>query len=402
MFFYKVIDMDGYMDLYTLQSQIRESLEASFPESVWVMAEVASVSVKANGHCYLELSQSGPQGITAKCRAVIWRSRYLLLSRMFAAATGAPLSAGMKVLAHARVSYHEIYGMSLSIDDINPDFTIGERERQRRETVERLRAEGLLDLQKELCLPAVPYRLAVISAENAAGYGDFRRHLLENEYGFAYMTDLFPAQMQGAAAPESIIAALEAAAGTLPRYDAVLIIRGGGSELDLACFDDYSLAAAIARCPLPVFTAIGHDRDSHVADMVANTSVKTPTALADLFVDGTAAEDARISMFGTRISLAFGNRAGAMESGLESMRMRIRHSALMRVEKAESALAMLETKVAATDPRNVLKRGFSLVLDPSGVRMNSAAGRRAGDGISVIMPDGRLDCRVEEVRTVEK
>lgn len=394
--------MDGYMDLYVLQERIRESLEASFPDSVWVMAEVASVSVKANGHCYLELSRSGPQGITAKCRAVIWRSRYQLLNRMFAAATGSPLSAGMNVLAHAKVSYHEIYGMSLNIDDINPDFTLGERERLRRETVERLRAEGLLDLQKELALPVVPYRLAVVSAENAAGYGDFRRHLLENEYGFAYMVDLFPAQMQGAGAPESVADALQAVAGSLPRHDAVLIIRGGGSELDLACFDDYSLAAAIARCPLPVFTAIGHDRDSHVADMVANTSVKTPTALADLFLDGTAAEDARISSYGTRISLAFSNRAGAMESGLESMNLRIRHSALMRVERAESALGMLETKLSATDPRNVLKRGFSLVLDSSGVRMTSAAGRRAGDGISVLMPDGRLDCRVEDVRTIEK
>lgn len=368
--------MSDYIDLYTLQAMTKAGIEALFPEYVWVKAEISAVSVKTNGHCYLELSQSDSKGLLARTRAVIWRSSYTTISKYFKSVTGSPLKEGINVLVRVSVSFHEVYGMSLVIDDINPEFTIGEREQQKKLTLERLEKEGLIGLQKELALPVLPYYLAVITAETAAGYGDFRRHLLENDYGFAYQLDLYEATMQGASAPSSMMDALEAIASSGIPYDAVLILRGGGSELDLACFDDYDLAAAIARHHVPVFTAIGHDRDFHVADVVANTFVKTPTALADLFLDSTAAEDERIASYESRLRLAFVSRISALSAQVQ----------------------LLETRIAATDPRNVLRRGFSLILDERGVRFGSASARKPGDRLTVLMPDGRLVCTVDEVK----
>lgn len=390
--------MADYIDLYTLQAMTRAGIEDLFPEPVWVKAEISAVSVKANGHCYLELSQAEGTSIVARTKAVIWRSSYGTISRYFSSVTGSSLREGMSVLVRVRVSFHEVYGMSLVIDDINPEFTVGEREQQKKQTIERLEREGLMDLQKSLSLPVLPYSLAVISAENAAGYGDFRRHLLGNDYGFAYRLDLFEAVMQGNAAPQSIISALEAIAASDVSYDAVLILRGGGSELDLACFDDYSLAAAVARYHVPVFTAIGHDRDFHVADMVANTFVKTPTALADLFIECTALEDERIASFETRLRLAFMNRLSLLSAGLDRVMTMVQASAVRRLDSAESRIQLLETKIAMADPRNVLRRGFSLILDERGVRFGSAAARKPGDRLTVLMPDGRIACTVDEVR----
>ncbi len=386
-----------YMDLITLQNGLGRAVEGAFPERVWVRAEIAGLKVNAAGHCYLELAQTGGGRVLAQVRAVIWRSRYPVVSQYFAAATGAPLSAGIEVLARVQVSYHEVYGMTLTIDEIDPSFTLGEQQRLRKETLDRLEKEGLLHRQKQLRLPLLPYRLAVISAEGAAGYGDFLRHLTENDYGYAYRVDLFPAVMQGTAAPVSMQEALEAVRTAGEPYDAVLILRGGGSELDLACFDDYGLAAAIARFPVPVFTAIGHDRDNHVADQVANTAVKTPTALADLFLDCTAAEDQRITAWESRLRTAFLNRFAGLDLRLEAMRNLVRTAATGRLSAAASRLDLLEAKIAATDPRGVLQRGFSLVLDERGVRMDRVEGRKPGDRIRVLLPDGRLDCRIEGV-----
>ena len=314
--------VEDYIELLELQQIIKAGVEDSLPGPVRVKAEVASIQHKANGHCYLELCQSDNRGLTAKVRGIIWKSRAEVLLGKYAEATGAPLQPGMAIIMEVQVNYSELYGVSLIIEDIDCQATLGEAELRRRQTLERLEKEGLLDLQKEFALPALPYSLAVISARDAAGYGDFRRHLLENEYGFAFEVTLFEATMQGDSAPASIISALQrilngnghnsersdrgSFEGTSPHplgvqgdeellrsshYDAVLILRGGGSVLDLACFDDYDLCAAIATFPVPVCTAIGHDRDSHAADRVSCISVKTPTALADLFIDAVAAED---------------------------------------------------------------------------------------------------------------
>ena len=220
-----------YIDLLDLQLQLREEIEGSFPERVWVRAEIASVQARANGHCYLDLSQSEEGRIVAKAKAVIWRSRYAPLRAYFREATGGDLAAGMEVLLRAQVSYSELYGLSLTVDEIEPRFTLGAAELQRRETLRKLEADGLLDKQQELEPALLPYRLAVISARDAAGYGDFRRHLEENAYGFVFEVALFEATMQGEDAPASIVDALERVECAPEPFDAVLILRGGGSAL---------------------------------------------------------------------------------------------------------------------------------------------------------------------------
>ena len=359
--------MTEFIDLLTLQSVLREELEEIFPDGVWVKAEIASVQVKSGGHCYLDLCQSNGRGLVAKARGIIWRNAYGILSRCFREATGSDLEPGMTILVHAKVNYSELYGLSLVIDDLDAAVTVGEAELLRRRTLERLEKEGLMDLQKELTLPLIPRRLAVISAPTAAGYGDFCRHLEDNEYGFAFEVALFEAAMQGEKASESMISALESVR-MQNNWDAVLILRGGGSALDLACFDDYALCEAIAKCPLPVITAIGHERDTHIADMVACDYVKTPTALADLFIDTLAAEDERISSLQSRLRMAFVARISAMES----------------------AVTVLESRIKSADPRNILARGYTLVTDSKGVVVKSARKVRPGDTLRIYFADGEV------------
>ena len=365
-----------HIDLYTLQSRLKTGLEDLFPEKVWVRAEIASVSVKSNGHCYIDLAQSGPGGISARAKAVIWRTKYYALNQFFIAAAGSSIQAGMAVLARVQVTYSELYGLTLVIDDIDPQFTLGEQELERRRTIARLEEEGLIDRQKELAAAAIPYALAVVSARDAAGYGDFCRHLHGNEFGFVFRTDLFEATMQGPTAPESISDAIDRIESSGVRYDAVLILRGGGSVLDLACFDDYGLCWRIAQCPIPVYTAIGHDRDRHAADLVAHASVKTPTALADEFIDCYMAEDERISSFSVRLRLAFLNKVNTLSSRVD----------------------LLEARIKAADPRSILKRGYLLAADARGRVLKSAAGVSVGDSVSLMFADGTLDCEVKSRR----
>ncbi len=364
-------------DLFDLQQKLKRGVECLFPKRIWIRAEVSAVKARNGGHCYLELSQSGDDGLLAKCNAVIWSSKYRFIAPYFESVTGSPISPGMVVLVEVQVSYSELYGLSLVISDIDPDYSVGVRELERQKTIARLQAEGLMDLQSSLALPALPYRLAVVSAEDAAGYRDFMRHLHENPYGFRFETTLFPALMQGAGCPASIIAAMDAVMGDDGTYDAVLILRGGGAKLDLACFDDYGLAAVIAQFPLPVLTAIGHDQDHHVADMVAHEYVKTPTALADFFLSIYEDEDARLSTYMTRVRVAFNNRLALMES----------------------ALNVLQARIKGADPRRILERGYTLALDGDGRVMKGAAGRRKGDKVSVMFADGTLKCTVEEIAT---
>lgn len=387
-----------FVDLYTLQRDLKEGLTDLFPDRIWVKAEIASLSVKSGGHCYLELVQSDRGTVVAKVRAIIWSSCYTLLNAKFHSATGSDITAGTEVLVRAMVNFHEVYGLSLVIDDIDATLTVGEQQLKRKLTVERLTKEGLMKRQKGLRLDDMPYLLAVISAEGAAGLQDFRRHLLENPWGYAYRLDFHPAVMQGEDAPGSIIAALQGIESSGAVYDAVLILRGGGSDMDLVCFDDYDLAAAIARFPAPVITAIGHDKDFHVADMVAFDYVKTPTALADLFLDLTAVADSRITACENRLALAFRGRIVALESRMDLSVRGIQAAVRQRLTGAEYGVAMLEQKIAATDPRNVLERGFSLALDSSGVRLSGAASVRPGDTISVMFSDGRIGAKVDSVK----
>ena len=365
------------IDLFELQHKLKEGVECLFPKRVWIRAEVSAVKARNGGHCYIELSQSDGNGLVARSNAVIWSSKYRFIAPYFESVTGMPISEGMVILVEVQVSFSELYGLSLVINDIDPEYSVGVKELERQKTIERLQKEGLMDLQQDLRLPQLPHKLAVVSAEDAAGYRDFMRHLHENQYGFGFETELYPALMQGAACPASIVAALDAVMESGVEYDAVLILRGGGSKLDLACFDDYELAAVIAQFPLPVLTAIGHDQDYHIADMVAHTFVKTPTALADFLLEIYEDEDARLASYLTRIKLAFTGRIALMESTLN----------------------VLQARIKGADPRRILERGYALALDGDGRVMKGAAGRSKGDMVSVMFADGTLDCRVEECRS---
>ena len=395
-----------FIDLFELQHRLKQGVESLFPNRIWVKAEVSAVKARSGGHCYMELSQSDQKGLIAKSSAIIWSSKYRFIAPYFESVTGTPLKEGLVILVQVQVNYSELYGMSLIIDDINPEFSLGEKEQERQRTIRRLQEEGLMGLQKELELPLLPYRLAVISAEDAAGYRDFMRHIEENPYGFKVDPVLFPALMQGADCPASIISALDAVLDDMQEctarqhgngYDAVLILRGGGAKLDLACFDDYELAAVIAQYPIPVLTAIGHDQDFHVCDMVAHEYLKTPTALADYVMDIYEGEDERISSFETRIRLALSNRLYREEALLDSLAARIKGGFALKISAMESALQVLQTRIQAADPRKILDRGYALAVDADGVVMKGIGNRQVGDSVTVMFADGSLDAEVRSV-----
>lgn len=429
-----------YMDLLELQRLIKAGIQDAFPEKMWVKAEISQWSPRSNGHCYLSLSQSSGGKPVAEARAMIWKWHYPQIKAFFEKTTGQELRAGISVLVRVQVSYSELYGISLFIDDIDPAFTLGEAALERKKAIEKLTAGGYMDMQKELALPRLPYRLAVISSKTAAGYGDFRRHLLENEAGYAFEVDLFEALMQGESAPASIISAIVEVTER-GGYDALLILRGGGSKLDLACFDDYDLAVAIATCPIPVVTAIGHDRDFHIADMVAGRYVKTPTALADLFLDAYAAEDAEIDALEARMRQAVERRLSSLEMRLQGVDARIGRAVQARLSAMErraeqlvgrisralerkwadtvrlrdrvvhrlrfagesrlgqevSRLALKEAMIGASDPRKILGLGYVLVTGKDHKVLKTVRRVGVGDRIGVRFADGALTARVDEV-----
>ena len=390
-----------YIDLFEFQSRLKEGVECLFPSRLWIKAEVSAVKARQGGHCWLELSQSDGKGLVAKASAVIWSSRYRTIAPYFESVAGVPISEGMSVLVEVQVNYSQLYGFSLVINDIDAEFSLGVKEMERQRTIERLVMEGLMDMQKGLAVPRLPYRFAVISAEDAAGYRDFVRHLDENPYGFRYDHVLYPALMQGADCPRSIISAMDAVLESGCEYDVVLILRGGGSKLDLACFDDYDLASVIAQYPLPVFTAVGHDQDHHVCDMVAHTYLKTPTALADELISIYEDEDAGLSSIATRLKLAVSGRFALADASLSVLRARIFNGFSMKISAMDSVLHVLETRIRSADPRLIIERGYSLALDAQGRVVKGASGLKAGDRMSVMFADGVVGCEVKDVQMNE-
>ena len=385
-----------WLELSELLARIREDVEDAFPDRYWVKAEISSWSPRANGHCYLNLSESDRGKRTADIRAMIWKWNFPQLKAFFESESGQPLQAGITVLVRVQVHFDPVYGMSLFIDDIDPAFTVGEQALAKKKAIEKLTAGGYMDMQRELVMPRRPYRLAVITSKTAAGYGDFRKHLLENEAGYAFRLDLYEALMQGGQAPASIISALLEAQEQ--PYDAILLLRGGGSEMDLSCFDDYDLAVAIATCPAPVVTAIGHERDFHIADMVANRFVKTPTALADLFLDLYAAEDALLDGFKGRIRQAVANRLNGMVRKADAAVHRLRFAAMARISRELAALDLKEALIKASDPRKILSLGYALVTGKDGKVLKSVEPVVAGDRIGIRFADGSLSAMVDEVK----
>lgn len=267
--------------LSDLMSELQMVIRSSFDQTYFVIAELANVSSAPQGHMYLELVEKSEQQIIAKARANLWNSRRHQIITAFEDVTKETLKAGMKVLLQLSVDFHPVYGLSFQVLDIDPSYSLGEMERQKQETIKRLEEEGLLDFNKQYVLSAAFKDIAIISSETAAGYQDFINQLENNSYGYQFNVQLFTAIMQGEHAPKSIISALDKLEAKEYFYDAIVVIRGGGSNLDLACFDDYELNARLAQSFFPVFSGIGHERDFSVTDMVAHTRLKTPTAVAD-------------------------------------------------------------------------------------------------------------------------
>lgn len=406
------------LTLRQLNLMVKDAIEMQLPDEYWVEAELAECRERG-GHCYLELIEKEDNTNTpvAKASAKCWRQTWQMVLPYFERTTGQTLRAGMKVLLKVYAQFHEAYGFSWIVTDIDPTYTLGDMARKRQEIIRRLKEEGIFDLQQELCIPLFAKRIAVISAEGAAGYGDFCRQLEDNEYGFRFEVTLFPAIMQGEQVEQSIINALEkiyaltTQHSPLNAFDVVVIIRGGGATSDLSGFDTLALAEHVAQFPIPIITGIGHDRDESILDMVANTQVKTPTAAAALLIDNLRQVLERINDAQQRIMLAIHQRIANQKTRLSNLQTLIpalvqrtlgnnRH----RIELLENRLPaaterimthqkhklnQIELLLQGFDPQLLLKRGYSITL------MNGRAVRdpeelKAGDEIETRVEKGTI------------
>ncbi len=275
-----------HITLYELNKEVRTVLKNNLSPNYWVICEISELKINNSGHCYLELVEKNQETdvLSAKARAIIWSSAFRMLQPYFETTTGLKLTSGIKVLVKVAVEFHELYGYSLIISDIDPNYTIGELARKKQEVINKLTEEGVIDMNKAIPFPALPQKIAVISSKTAAGYGDFIDQLHNNPDGYKFYVKLFPALMQGAEAEQSIIDALDNIYRYEDLFDIVVIIRGGGSQSDLSCFNNYWLAYNITQFPLPVLTGIGHEQDESVVDIVAHTRLKTPTAVAEFLI----------------------------------------------------------------------------------------------------------------------
>ena len=406
------------LTLLDLQRMVRATLESRFRDPLWISAEISELKVNRSGHCYLNLVEKGATdgAPRAEARAVIWKSAYLPMASMFEAATGATLRAGLRVLVRVVVTYHEIYGFSLQIIDIDPRYTLGEIERRRRETIARLQQDGVWDMNRELELPRPTLRIAIVSSDTAAGYQDFMNELGRNTYRF--QTTLFRSLMQGDAAEESIVAALTEIAQREEDFDVVAIIRGGGSTSDLALFDSYLIASYVAQFPLPIFSGIGHDKDVSVVDMVAHTSLKTPTAVATKLVEMADYEMTLVENFATEIAhnvedMLHGEELRLYTHGVNISREATRHISnhekriellkdglLSRVEymisTEEQRLNAAERTLQSYSLDNILRLGFAVARNQEGA-VKSIAQTHIGETIAIELLDGVVGAEIKSI-----
>ncbi|QDO71479.1 exodeoxyribonuclease VII large subunit [Bacteroides intestinalis] len=384
------------LSLYDLNALVRRSLEQCLPDEYWVQAELSDVRTNSTGHCYLEFIQKDPRSnnLIAKARGTIWANVYRLLKPYFEESTGQAFVSGIKVLVQVTVSFHELYGYSLTVQDIDPTYTLGDMARRRREILKQLEEEGVLTLNKELEMPVLPQRIAVVSSPTAAGYGDFCHQLKNNSRGFFFHTELFPALMQGDRVEESVLSALDAILNRQEDFDAVVIIRGGGATSDLSGFDTYLLAAACAQFPLPIITGIGHERDDTVLDSVAHTRVKTPTAAAEYLINCMDLAADELEVLISQLHESVRSRLTEEHRKLISYRNRIPSAVVRRVSDAKLALLttrkdislavqtllsrqrhrleLLQQRLADASPEKMLARGYSITLKDGKVVKDAA------------------------------
>jgi len=396
--------------LFELNRLVRETIECEMPNEYWVEAELSECR-ESRGHCYMELIEKDEQTATpiAKASAKCWASKWMLVRPYFERATGQRLVAGMKVLLKVYPQFHEAFGFSWIVTDIDPTYTLGDMARKRQEIIRKLKEEGVFDLQKELTLPIFCQRIAVISSETAAGYGDFCNQLSNNPYGFQFQTQLFPAIMQGEGVEQSIINALERIYDQ--PFDCVVIIRGGGATSDMSGFDTLALAEHVANFPLPIITGIGHDRDESILDMVSHTRVKTPTAAAALLIDHLkgvletiegaqsmithyvqqklSIVNSQLSIISAAIPRLFTIVKTRQEAKIDALQQRIPMLLERRLLAENHRLQLMEEKLKALDPQLLLKRGYSITLH-NGRAVKDATTLKAGDEIETRLAQGLI------------
>lgn len=379
-----------------LHEAISDTVEQAFPQAIWVAAEIISISENRTGHCYLELIEKAETGtIVAKAKATIWASLYRQLKPYFTQTAGTPLSVGMLVALQVQVVFHPAYGYSLNVQDINPEFTVGNRLLQRNKTIQRLHNEGVFDMNKELSLPALPLRLAVVSAQTAAGYGDFMNELTVNQWGFSFQVTLFPALVQGEMAQASMVNALHQVAQQSQDFDAVVVIRGGGSVADLSCFDGYDLAYLVTQMPLPVVVGVGHDRDVSVLDMVAAVSLKTPTAVAQFMVQRVVDAYQQVLSLQERFAKSIDTLLQAQAKRLQTVSALLPVCAARLLEQKENRLRLLQRSVELLSPINVLKKGYTMTLINGEVV--SLQDLTVGDEITTVFHNGSISSKIHQI-----
>lgn len=399
--------------LSELNDRIQETLKLNFATPVWIRAEISELRENTNGHCYLELIEkdSETDSLLAKTKATVWSSTYRMLKPYFESSTGQMLRAGLNVLVAVTVEFHGVYGFSLNVRDIDPTFTIGEMAARRLKIIRQLEEDGIVDMNKLLDFPQRPQRLAIISSPTAAGFGDFMDQLNNDPNHFAFYTHLFPAIMQGDQAESSIISALERIFEDADLFDVVVIIRGGGATTDLACFDSYELALNCAQFPLPIVAGIGHQRDVSILDMVAHTSVKTPTAVAELLIEylqqaenqlidvlveiqqqiknKIATEDRNLSNLKWKLKQSLRNKVSGKLMLHERYKSRLKSVVRMQISGQQTKLVMLEKSIEAHSPAFLLKHGYTITT-LNGKRISSVKDIKEGDRIRTFVHDGDI------------
>lgn len=408
---------EKFHSLLELNQMVRETIECEMPDEYWVEAELSECR-ELRGHCYMELIQKDERTATpvAKAPAKCWANKWAVIRPYFERTTGQQLHAGMKVLLKVYAQFHEAYGFSWIVTDINPEYTLGDMARKRQEIIRQLKAEGVFDLQKELTLPPFCQHIAVISSQTAAGYGDFCNQLSDNPYGFQFQTQLFPAIMQGEGVEQSIIDALEriydCQLSTVNcQFDCVVIIRGGGSTGDLSGFDTLALAENVANFPLPIITGIGHERDESILDMISHTRVKTPTAAAAFLIEHlkevldvingsqeliTRYAQQKLSMLHSQLTIVseaiprlFSIVKTRQEAKIDTLNQRIPMLLERRLLAENHRLQLMEEKLKALDPQLLLKRGYSITLH-NGRAVKDAMALKAGDEIETRLANGAI------------
>ena len=411
------MNTERHITLFELNRLVREAIEDALPMEYWVEAELSECR-ESRGHCYMELIQKDEQTATpiAKASAKCWANKWLTIRPYFERTTGQQLHAGMKVLLQVYPQFHEAYGFSWIVTDIDPTYTLGDMARKRQEIIQKLKAEGVFDLQKELQLPVFCQRIAVISSQTAAGYGDFCNQLADNPYGFKFETQLFPAIMQGEGVEQSIISALEQIYD-MP-FDCVVIIRGGGATSDMSGFDTLALAENVANFPIPIITGIGHERDESILDMISHTRVKTPTAAAALLIDHLkgvletiegaqsmithyvqqklSIANSQLSIISEAIPRLFSIVKTRQESKIDALYTRLPMLIERRFTSESHRLQLMDEKLKALDPTLLLARGYSITMH-NGRAVKDASQLPPGAEIETRLAKGTIHSVIKSV-----